>query len=206
MVAGSMLIASDAKLCVPVADVSGAALRLFTTPPDHPAVRSRTVELGDWVVVLDVLAASHRVTVLEGHSQPPLVPEAGVVSETVACLAGDGAACAPAPVSAKELPDRYQWSVGVWAMDFTARTIRGSQAVDDAADELEQLAGATTSLVAKFPGHRHAWTGLTVDLHRVDDGPTLTWHAWHLYPGEDPHVVISRTTATQCRMGKDWRC
>lgn len=198
MVAGSSfaIAKTEAVLCVPVADVSGAALRLFTQPPDHSAVLSRRVEVEDWVVVLDVLAASHRITVLDADPRPVRSSRRALVSETVACMASGAAPDDPSPVASDALPAEHQWSASGLTMRFTARTIVGDAAVEAAADELDALDPESTSLVARFPGHPLARTALAVGVERVNGEPQLTWNSWHLYPGIDPHVVMSQTTAT----------
>ncbi|MEZ5375758.1 MAG: DUF2617 family protein [Acidimicrobiales bacterium] len=167
-------------------DTDGRALRLHTGPTPHHAVRTLAVDLGPWRVDLDILSASHRVTVRAGDGATELL-----VRETVACGASDDA------VDADTLPGTYGWSVNEWEVQFTSKTVVGDDAVRMAASQLEHLHDVPTAIVGRFPGDDLALTALVADLQMlpISGAAQLAWHSWHLYPGVDPHAVITHTVA-----------
>lgn len=164
---------------VPPADVIGDALRLHLGPNALPAVASVQVPLaGIGVVVLEVLAASHRVTVVV-HDIPVLV-------ETVACATGS--TIDPEPVAASALPTRYEGDVGTGTYRFTSDRLSGGRAVTETARHLRALSRRSDALTVGFPGHPDALTGLALVPAPVG---TVAWSSWHLYPGADAHVVAT---------------
>lgn len=178
-------------------DTDGRLLRLHTGPTDAPAVDALEMTLGPIVVRLEVLAASHRVSVRRRDG------EAWEVIETVAC-GGHGR-----PVDTAALPSRHDWSDDGWTMRFTSGLAKGDAALAAAVAAIEPLVGHPAALVARFPGHDDALTALVVD---TDDGhassdsassagaASVRWRTWHLYPGADPHVVETATAAA-CSSG-----
>ena len=200
-------------LDVPPVDADGRLLRLTTTPGRHPAVARRTVQLGPAIVLLEVLAASHRVR-LRATDAP-----GWQVHETVAC-SPDDADAHPVPARPEGLlPRSRRWHHAGWDVHFTAELAMGRRPLAEARRLVDRLAvgpavGDDTGgrvLVAHFPGHPDALTALTAGLTptRPDrqsrqetsrTGPTVHWRTWHLYPGADSgrrqaHVVTTRTTA-----------
>lgn len=164
---------------VPPADVIGDALRLHLGANALPAVASVRVPVaGIGVVVLEVLAASHRVTVLH-HDRPVLV-------ETVACATGS--TLDPEPVDASALPTRHEDVSDLGAYRFTSDRLGGTGAVTETARHLRTLSHRADALTVGFPGHPDALTGLA--LVPAPAG-TVAWSSWHLYPGADAHVVAT---------------
>jgi hypothetical protein len=164
---------------VPPADVIGDALRLHLGPNALPAVAGIRVPVGpDLVLVLEVLAASHRVTVLRS-GRPVLV-------ETVACLTGSPLD-AP-PVDPAALPGAHAVDLGAGCYRFTSERRDGPAPLAEAARLVRALSGRGDALTVGFPGHPDALTGLAM----VGAAPApLAWSTWHLYPGADPHVVAT---------------
>ncbi|HRA34715.1 MAG TPA: DUF2617 family protein [Acidimicrobiales bacterium] len=164
---------------VPPADVIGDALRLHLGPNALPAVAAIRVPVGPHrVLVLEVLAASHRVTLLL-HGRPALV-------ETVACATGSPLDAEP--VDPYSLPTAHAVDLEPGGYRFTSERRDGHGAVTDAARHVRTLSGRGDALTVGFPGHPDALTGLA-----VASGPpaTLAWSTWHLYPGATPHVVAT---------------
>lgn len=164
---------------VPPADVIGDALRLHLGPNALPAVALVRVPVaGIGVVVLEVLAASHRVTVVH-HDRPVLV-------ETVACATGS--ALDPEPVDPSALPACHHDLLGTGSYRFTSDRLAGARAVAETARHLRTLSQRSDALTVGFPGHPDALTGLAV---APAPAGTVAWSTWHLYPGADPHVVAT---------------
>ncbi len=155
------------------ADVSadGLSLRFAGTPGlDVVATMSGTVAAGTLSVVVEVLAASHRVHVFDDDGL--------VATEQVACVRGDVAG-APLPASASH-------RVGGRSLGFTSdRPDVDAGALAEIAAGLRQQGGDDDALVVTFPGHPDALTSVRL----LADG----WETWHLYPGERPHAVRTRT-------------
>lgn len=155
------------------ADVSadGLSLRFAGTPGlDVVATMSGTVRDGELSVVVEVLAASHRVHVFDDDGL--------LATEQVACLAGVAAG--------ERLPASARHDVGDRRLDFTSErpTVDGA-ALAALAAELRASSRRDDALVVSFPGHRDALTSVRL----LPDG----WETWHLYPGEDAHAVRTRT-------------
>ena len=189
---------------VPPTDVIGDALRLHLGPNGLHAVASRRVALGGgWALVLEVLAASHRVTV-ESPAGPVLV-------ETVAC----GIEAGSPPVDPDRLPGRHEVAVAGGRYHFASERGDGP-AVEAAAERLRAAGARTDTLVVGFPGHPDALTGLVVQAETVpartvpsgaDHAPadpgagagtgapaTVRWATWHVYPGAAGHVVTTSSS------------
>lgn len=183
---------------VPV-DTDGRDLRLHTVPTPHRAVCSRVVVVGPWSVELDILAASHRVTV-RGRDATSTGPPP--VSETVACGDVHGA------IGHDTLPNEHRWSSAGWQLRFHSEIRFGADALGVAVQQIEQLQHDDRAIVGRFPGDLQALTALAVDCaprlehSGCDDrlpehgrAPDLVWRSWHLYPGPDAHAVITHTIA-----------
>lgn len=169
---------------VPV-DVTGSALRLHLGATTWPSVASERFEQPDGIVlVFEVLAASHRVTLLDdrGGSGEPLIVE------TVAC--GDSGS---APVRSDELPRGHSHEVGSGHYRFGSSTVHGTTAVADTAEIVRSRTGSIQpGLAVAFPGHPDALTALVIDHAPNQDG--IGWSTWHIYPGDNPHVVTTTST------------
>jgi len=159
------------------------------SPTDHVAVTSRFVRLDCAMVRLDVLSASHRVLLAATPLGTPAAVDGWEATETVACGSADSAAVSD------HLPDLHDWNNGEWSMTFTSEFTTSLTDLEAAAAQLDAVAHHPRALVARFPGDPLAITGLTV--HESCDGPRprVEWRAWHLYPGDDPHMVTTTTTA-----------
>lgn len=172
---------------VPPADVIGDALRLHLGPNALPAVAAVRVPVGHGcTVVLEVLAASHRVS-LHRHGRPVLV-------ETVACATGSP--LDPEPVLASVLPAHHAATVEGGTYRFASARFEGIAAVDRHATVVRTLGGRADALTVEFPGHPDALTGLAVEpAPSVAASPvTVSWSTWHLYPGTAPHVVTTTSS------------
>lgn len=163
-------------LAVPIVDTNGRDLRLFLGTTDHEPVATRALVVGDCVVHLDVLAASHRVRV---------VTESGrQLVETVACDVGNGIA--------ERLPASAEWVVADRVVSFSSALVEGLSVVEAAAAAIDCL-DPDRSLVVRFPGDALALTAIALVAN--DDPNLIAWRTWHLYPGLDPHVVTTDTSA-----------
>lgn len=155
------------------ADVSadGLSLRFAGTPGlDVVATMSGTVRGGELTIVAEVLAASHRVHVYDD--------EGLLAIEQVACVAD---------AAGEQLPASAAHAVGGHRLDFTCeRPVLDDGAIADLASGLRGHSTGDDALVVSFPGHRDALTSVRL----LPDG----WETWHLYPGERPHGVRTRTT------------
>lgn len=152
-------------------DLSADGLVLaFRSSPHLEVVATTSAPLGGALgsVVVEVLAASHRVHLLDGTST--------VATEQVACLG--------AP-PASPMPTRATHEAGGRCLRFSAsRPELGAEALSRLASRLRTCDDERT-LVVSFPGHPDALTSVQV----LDDG----WETWHLYPGAAPHALRTRT-------------
>lgn len=166
------------------ADVIGEALRLHLGPTAWPAVASRSFTVGSHEVLLEVLAASHRVSVR------PAGAAAATLVETVAC----GAASTP-PVDSEQLPVRHVAALARATYQFESATRFGPDGVERAAREVRHV---DHGLQVAFPGHPDALTGIRLQPQDPtgDTEPSITWTTWHVYPGTLPHVVTTSSTFT----------
>lgn len=173
------LAATD--LAVPTVDTSGRQLALSTEPTPHVAVASLLIEGPEFSARLDVLAASHRVTV-----ELPV----GTITETVACdVTGTGSL---------PLPEVHAWVAAGERIGFQSSLRCGREALTRAAAAIARLDPAR-SIVVRFPGHEAALTAI-----ELLEGPQeVAWRTWHLYPGDDPHVVITKTARIAASLGLD---
>lgn len=154
-------------------DVSADGLALsFAATPGLEVVATQEVALGERLtVVVEVLAASHRVHVRGGGGV--------LASEQVACLG---------PVAAG-LPAAATHVTGDLRLEFASeRPALDGAGLAALATRLRDAADART-VVVSFPGHADALTSVRV----LDDG----WETWHLYPGPDPQAVRTRTTVVR---------
>jgi Protein of unknown function DUF2617 len=155
-----------------IADVSadGLALRFHGTPGlDVVATSWGTLEDVGLVVVVEVLAASHRVHLLDDDGV--------LATEQVACVD-------PAPDEG--LPEQAAHEVRGHLLVFRAeRPHLDASSLTALASDLRSTAGDEQVLVVSFPGHADALTSVRV----LGDG----WETWHLYPGRRPHAVRTRT-------------
>ncbi len=191
-------------------DTDGRLLRLQPGPTSHLAVASRFVRLDSAMVRLDILSASHRVMMAATPLGTIAPVEGWDVHETVAC------GSAAAAVHPDRLPSSHTWKTGDWTMSFRSELSTDPDSLQAAADQLIAGADHPAALVASFPGHPLAITGLTVHQHVAGDtngddtnssdstatastgGQTsIEWRSWHLYPGDDPHMVTTTTIATR---------
>ncbi len=178
-----------ALLDVEPLDTDGRLLRLHCHQTGHRAVARSTLSFGAVTVELDVLAASHRVTVRPTHDRSSNAE--WQIDETVACATNAAA------VESGALPPVYTWRTGPWHLAFESTLERGSEMVETSAADLAARHGEPNHLIVAFPGHHHALTGLQV----AGSPDSLTWRTWHLYPGDDPHVVLTTTHATRASKG-----
>lgn len=153
-------------------DVSadGLALRFHGTPDlDVVGTLRGALEALGLTAVVEVLAASHRVRVLD--------EDRVVATEQVACVD-------PAPD--EPLPERASHESPTHRLEFASEQPDvDASALEVLAAELRSGADDDATLVVSFPGHRDALTSVRV----LADG----WETWHLYPGERPHAVRTQT-------------
>lgn len=149
----------------------GLSLRFASTPGlDVVGTISGYVRSGSLTVVVEVLAASHRVHVFD--------PDRLVATEQVACIADD---------AGERLPDATSHHVGDHTLDFTSeRPPLDGPALAGLATQLRAGATDDDAIVVSFPGHLDALTSVRL----LADG----WETWHLYPGARPHAVRTRTS------------
>lgn len=120
-------------------------------------------------VVVEVLGASHRVHLFDD--------DALLATEQVACVAG--APAEPLPASATHPVGRHR-------LDFSSEHADLEPVpLADLASALRAAGTRPDALVVSFPGHADALTSVRL----VTDG----WETWHLYPGDRPHAVRTRT-------------
>lgn len=150
----------------------GLTLRFASTPGlDVVATLSGVLPAAHATVVAEVLAASHRVHVSD--------PDGLVATEQVACVGDPGS-----PV-----PARADHAAGHRRLEFSSdRPVLDAAALADLAAEMRSSAGDDATLVVSFPGHPDALTSVRL----LADG----WETWHLYPGDRPHAVRTRTSVT----------
>ena len=141
-------------VAVAYADVTAASLCLALDLPPQPALDAAPVDLGDVVVELRVLGASHQVIV------------GGAISETVACLDGPRD-----PLPAVVERDGYRFTSAVEQLTLDA--LRERAAALRAATARDPCA-----LAAVFPGSPDALTALR--CRRTSGG--VAWTTVHLYP------------------------
>lgn len=173
---------------VPVADVHGRQLRLVLGCTPSVAVATRSWSLPDGsTVVAEVLAASHRVTVTGPATDVGLV-------ETVACDLGG-----PAPVDAYRLPRHHRCASHGRTFEFTSDLVCGAAEVAALARRLHARHDDPDTLSVRFPGHADALTAIEISRPRSTPGatpditPDIGWSTWHLYPGAEPHAVLTTT-------------
>lgn len=158
-----------------IADVSADGLMLsFAGTPGLQVVGTLSGSLIDprAAVVIEVLAASHRVHLSDD--------EGLLVTEQVACTG---------EVPAPPLPAAAAHAVRGHRIDFeSSRSDLDGTRLADLAATLRTADTDHDVLVVSFPGHRDALTSVRL---RADG-----WETWHLYPGDRPHAVRTRTTVT----------
>jgi hypothetical protein len=160
----------DSRPGAPDVSADGLALRFRGTPGlDVVGTLFATLEALGLAVVVEVLAASHRVHVLDD--------DAVVATEQVACV--DPAPDEPLPGSATHESSAHRLEFRSEQPDLDG------PALAELATGLRSGADDEASLLVTFPGHRDAITSVRV----LADG----WETWHLYPGARPHAVRTRT-------------
>lgn len=159
-----------------IADVSadGLTLRFAGTPGLRVVgTLTGTLRAAGVAVVVEVLAASHRVHVLGDDGV--------LATEQVACVGDEPPA--PLPATATHVVDGHR-------LDFTSeRPDLDADGLADLATALRTAGDDRDALVVSFPGHPDALTS----VHLLADG----WETWHLYPGARPHAVRTRTTVAR---------
>lgn len=167
-------------------DTDGRLLRLHCESTTHSAVATETVRLGEDLLRLDILSASHRVSIAS-RTSPSSVAPAWDVHETVACGSIGAEQCT-------SLPDHLQWSSGPWNLLFASSLSVGVESIDAADCDIGSAVErpGCVSIARRFPGHSLAVTALVASAPAPDQ---LIWTSWHLYPGPDPHVVTTHTEA-----------
>lgn len=145
-------------------------------PPAVPDALARLdVPLGDRVLRLEVLGASHAAT---------LVTPAGALVEVVACGAPEGRALPDAPGTVELDGRRYAFDATVQRTTADAvRALAGRLA--------HELDDDPHALVAEFPG----LPGAVTALRAATDGDALRWRTWHLYP-ERGEIVRTDSAVT----------
>jgi hypothetical protein len=156
-----------------ITDVSadGLTLRFSATPGlDVVGTLAGTLTAVRLAVVVEVLAASHRVHVLDDDGL--------LATEQVACVR---------PGLAVPLPEHATHDVAGHRLQLSAERARYDVAgLARLACGLRSGADDDGSIVVSFPGHRDALTSVRL----LADG----WETWHLYPGRRPHAVRTHTT------------
>ena len=148
----------------------GLALRFGGTPGlDVVGTLFGTLEALGLAVVVEVLAASHRVHLLDDDGV--------VATEQVACV--DPAPGGRLPTTASHVGRGHRLEFSSEQPDLDDSTLAGLAA------DLRSDPDDDGSLVVSFPGHRDALTSVRV----LADG----WESWHLYPGARPHAVRTCT-------------
>ena len=151
-----------AQLTVPFADVRAGELSWALSPAATPPLAAITVTVDGAVLRLAVLGASHQVEAR--------LPGAPACVESVTC---HGSGLTPLPGAAeRDLGAlRYRFSSLVEPLDeetFAAR-VRALRL---------RLASDPRALVASFPGHPDALTGLVAQA----EPRGVSWRTWHAYP------------------------
>ena len=159
-----------ARLTVPFADVRAGHLTWALAAAGTRPMATISVVVAGTDVTLIVLGASHQV---EAH-----LPGAEPCVESVAC--GDA--------GRPPLPDTAGCDLGTLRYRFRSRVQRLEEDVftTRACELRSRLAPDPLALVASFPGHSHALTGLVVRA----DSRGVAWQTWHAYPvtGELVHT------------------
>lgn len=179
-------------LDTPYQDARADGLSFALGLPPLDALAVLPVERGGLTVQLRLLGASHQVI-------------AGPLSETVACLPGDGA---------EPLPGSAATTLPGWSYAFTATT---AVHADDAAfgravDAIcARLADRGDALTGAFPGSRYAVTALALDgadaaggarpdgasgggagAENPEQRAGIGWRTWHAYP-QTREIVMTRS-------------
>ena len=151
-----------ARLTVPFADVCAGQLTWSLGPADADPLAAISVALDGAVVRLSVLGASHQV---EAN-----LPGAAACVESVTC----GGAGPPF------FPGAEERDLGGLRYRFSSRVEHFAE--EDFATRARRLRLRLTpdprALVASFPGHPDALTGLVARV----DGRGVAWRTWHAYP------------------------
>lgn len=170
------------EITVATAETSGRALSLVPASTQHEPVATLRVGQGAITVMFHVLAASHRVEVFHYTDL--------VAVETVVCdVAGSPSAGGSVRGS---LPRHATWRSGAWFLTFDAAVVDGNDAIHAARQRLADTVRVDEGIVARFPGDPDAITALALTAATPR---SVSWNTWHLYPGSDPHVVHTSTSA-----------
>ena len=151
-----------ARLTVPFADASAGQLTWSLAPADVSPLAAISVALDGAVVRLAVLGSSHQVEAS--------LPGAAACVESVTC---DGAGPAFFPgAEERDLEGlHYRFSSRVERLDDRAFAARARRL-------RLRLGPDPRALIASFPGHPDALTGLVARV----DGRGVAWRTWHAYP------------------------
>lgn len=139
-----------------------------------PALAVLDLQLGDSVVQMRLLGASHQVL---------LEQDCGTCSETVACMPG----------SRTPLPLGVAKRIGEWEYEFAAHveTLSRGSFAGRAQELLALVSEHPYGLAGTFPGAPHAFTAMLVQR----ESGQIRWRTWHAYPQE------GRLVATRTRVG-----
>lgn len=151
-----------ARIAVPFADACAGQLTWALAPATAPPLATLSVALDGAVVRLAVLGASHQVEAS--------LPGAVACVESVTCEGGDP----------PFFPGAQERDLGGLFYRFSSRVERFDDAAFAAcARRLRlRLSPDPRALVASFPGHPDALTGLVARV----DGRGVAWRTWHAYP------------------------
>lgn len=160
-----------ARLTVPFADASAGQLGWGLFPAATSPLATIAVRFGTATLHLAVLGASHQVEARLDGASPCF--------ESVTC---EGGGLSPLPCAAERDLEglHYRFSTVVERLCEAAFSAR--------ADALRaRLAPDPQALVASFPGHADALTGVAARRH----GPGVAWSTWHAYPATGELVRTS---------------
>ncbi len=160
-----------ARLAVPFADSSATDLSWGLSPAAGPPLVAISVVVGAVELRLGILGASHQVDArLSGST---------ICVESLTC---QGRARSP-------VPDMAERDLGHFHYRFRSRIEHMHEdALSLRAEVLRQrLAPDPRALIASFPGHPDAVTGLAARAH----GRGVAWRTWHAYPGTGELVRTS---------------
>lgn len=165
-----------ARLTVPFADACAGQLTWSLAPAAASPLAAISVALDGAIVRLSVLGASHQVEAS--------LPGAAACVESVTCD-GAGPPFFPGAEERHLGGLHYRFSSSVERLDDTAfasyaRRLR------------LRLGPDPRALVASFPGHPDALTGLVARV----DGRGVGWRTWHAYP------VTGELVRTSTRLGR----
>lgn len=160
------------QLAVPFADASAVHLRWLLCASNARPLATMSLGLGEVELHLAVLGASHEIEARLPGGGPACV-------ESVTCDAAAGSS----------LPERAERDLGRFRYRFRSLVVRlDAEALSSRARALHQrLAPDRRALVASFPGHPDALTGLAARPFARG----VAWWTWHIYPASGEVVRTS---------------